>query len=401
MKLNILILCTYPISEPKHGGQLRVRNIIERYRSEGHRVDVIGVLGSPNYDREEGFVGFPGIDALSRYISNPFLMEDYAIGKCFIDSIKHREGLAKLVKIQPDLVQVEQPWLFSFASSFIKSNAPKANIIYSSHNIEWRLKKEICSSYMDPKVAQHNSDLVKHVELAAISGADAVVCVSEGDADWIRTQTDRPVVIAPNGVKAWQTSLAGHKEASTISKGLGYALYCASAHPPNMTGFFEMLDGVFGSLKPNEKLIVAGGAGMAIASDVRLDQSSKLAEKVVVAGVVSQPCLEGLLDGANCIILPLTQGGGTNLKTAEAIWSDKHIVATSVAMRGFERFIDVNGVHLADDPGTFKRALRKAMASEPLILSEDDLADRRTVLWDACLDPLMKFVSDLTEKKIV
>jgi hypothetical protein len=31
--------------------------------------------------------------------------------------------------------------------------------------------------------------------------------------------------------------------------------------------------------------------------------------------------LEGLLDGAQCIVLPLTQGGGTNLKTAEALWS--------------------------------------------------------------------------------
>src|SRR5690606_28273039 len=105
-------------------------------------------------------------------------------------------------------------------------------------------------------------------------------------------------------------------EAERITQGYGYALFCASAHPPNMTGFFNMLGGGFGSLKPDERLIVAGGAGPEIIKDNRLKPSSKLAERLVVTGLVSQSCLAGLIDGATSIILPITQGGGTNLKTA-------------------------------------------------------------------------------------
>lgn len=393
--MNILTLCTYPIANPKHGGQLRVRNIVDTYRAAGHHVEVVGVLGSENYEAEKGFCTFPGVSRLSAIIPNSILMEDYAIGRLFADDTKVYEQLASSIRTNPDVVHVEQPWLFAFACQYVKANAPNARIIYGSQNVEWRLKQEIVSSYFDAGIARQNADLIKGVELAAIAGADAVVCVSESDAEWVSSQTDKPVVVAPNGVKAWQTTEAGRKEAVTVTQGYRYALYCASSHLPNIAGFFDMFGGGFGSLKPDEKLLVAGGAGPSIAGDVRVHQSAKLAEKVVVAGMVSQPCLEGLLDGANCIVLPLTQGGGTNLKTAEALWAGKHIVATSVAMRGFERFIGASGVHLADDPATFKRALRVAMESEPLTLSAQEIDARRSMLWESCLKPLVALINNL------
>jgi Glycosyltransferase len=396
--MNILTLCNYPIANPRHGGQLRVRNIVDRYRAAGHHVEVVGVLGSEAYESESGFLAFPGVSCLATVIPNPFLMEDYAIGRLFVDDDRAYQRLASTIRMKPDIVHVEQPWLFDFACRYIKANAPTARIVYSSHNIEWRLKQEILSSYFDAEIAQQSANLIKNVELAAILRADAVVCVSDGDADWIRTQTKAPVVVAPNGVRAWHTTETGRRAAASVTRGYRYALYCASAHPPNITGFFEMLGGGFGSLKPDEKLVVAGGAGPSIAGDVRVHQSAKLAEKVIVAGVVSQSCLEGLLDGATCIVLPLTQGGGTNLKTAEALWAGKHIVATSVAMRGFERFIGASGVHLADEPGAFKRALRSSMESEPLRLSEQEISARRSLLWESCLDPLTAMIDKLTKK---
>ena len=396
--MNILTLCTYPIANPKHGGQLRVRNIVDAYRKAGHHVEVIGVLGSESYEPELGFLSFPGSDCLATAIPNPFLMEDYAIGRLFSDGGTYYDRLASLIRTKPDVVHVEHPWLYAFAKRFVEKSAPAARIFYSSHNVEWRLKQEILLSYFDSSIATQYAELIKEIELAAIADADVVVCVSESDAEWVKSQADKHVVVAPNGVRAWQTIDDGHKQAANITQGFRYALYCASAHPPNMTGFFQMFGAGFGSLKPDEKLVVAGGAGWAIAGDVRVHQSAKLAEKVVVAGMVSQPCLEGLLDGATCIVLPLTQGGGTNLKTAEALWTGKRIVATSVAMRGFERFIDARGVHIADEPTAFKRAVRIAMESGPLSLSKSEIDDRRSVLWESCLNPLVTLMNKLTEK---
>lgn len=398
--MNILTLCTYPIKNPTHGGQLRVRSIVDAYRFAGHNVEVVGVLGSEHYDSEAGFLPYPDVDKLSQVTSNPFLMEDFAIGQLYATQDEFYRRLSGLIQGSPNVIQVEHPWLFDFAVRFRAERAPSASLVYSSHNVERNLKKEILASYQDGAAALRGAELVEDVELRAIRGADAVVCVSETDAVWIKSHTKRPVVLAPNGVKPWRSTASGREEAAALADGCAYALYCASAHPPNVTGFFEMFGEGFGSLRPDEKLIIAGGAGWSIASDARVHQSAKLAEKVIVAGIVSQPCLEGLLDGAQCIVLPLTQGGGTNLKTAEALWSGKHVVATTVAMRGFERFIDSTGVHVTDDPATFKQRLRQAMNMPPLELSLSEVEARRSVLWESCLRPLPALLEALSMEGI-
>lgn len=237
--------------------------------------------------------------------------------------------------------------------------------------------------------------MIKKLELDAINGSDTIVCVSEEDTKWVKSQTEKKVILVPNGVNDWNTSEVGLNEAHAITSNYEYALYCASAHPPNMTGFFEMFGNGFGSLRPDEKLIIAGGAGWAIAGDVRVHQSPKLAEKVINAGFVSQPCLEGLLENAHCIVLPLTQGGGTNLKTAEALWAGRHIVATSIAMRGFEEFKDSPGVYIANNSSEFKRKLRYAMGQPKLSLTVEEIEKRKTVLWSSCLKPLMQHIKKI------
>jgi glycosyltransferase involved in cell wall biosynthesis len=391
--MNILILCTYPIANPKHGGQLRVRHIADAYMLAGHDVQVVGVLGSSSYEQEAGFLPYPSQEQLTRSIANTFLMEDYALGQLFQQDEQCRRHLASLIKTQPNIIHVEQPWLFGFAMQYAATLKTRPQLIYGSQNTEWLLKRDIVASYQGPAVAEQCADLVKSVELQAVTQADGIVCVSQADANWLASNTDRPIILAPNGVKAWQSTPAGRQEARTISQGYRYALFCASAHPPNMTGFFDLFSGGFGSLKPDEKLAVAGGASFAIAGDPRVHRSAKLAERTTTAGMVSQACLEGLLDQASCIVLPITQGSGTNLKTAEALWSGKHIVATTVAMRGFERFLHAPGVHLADEPASFKQALRRAMSAAPITLSQDDLSARQSVLWQNCLAPLISAIN--------
>jgi Glycosyltransferase Family 4 len=195
--MKILVLCTYPISIPKHGGQLRVRNIVDRYRAAGHEVEVVGVLGSDAYQQESGFIAFPGEADLRSVLANPFLMEDYAIGRLFADDRSANARLASTIRAKPDVVQVEHPWLFAFAKEFVQTKAPSARLIYSSHNVEWRLKQEILSSYYDADVAQHAGELIKDIELACIVNSDAVVCVSASDADWVRSQAEK-LVLANN-----------------------------------------------------------------------------------------------------------------------------------------------------------------------------------------------------------
>jgi hypothetical protein len=398
--MNILILCVYSIKNPKHGGQLRVRHIADAYRAVGHNVQVAGVLSTNDYEQDEGFLSAPTQEQLNQVCANTSLMEDYALGQLFEQDEQCIRQLASLIKIQPNIIHVEQPWLFGFAKHYATILKNRPQLIYGSQNIEWRMKRDIVAAYKGDTVAKQYAELVQSVELQAIKEANAVICVSQSDARWLANKTDRPIIIAPNGVKAWQSNATGQKMARIVSQGYRYALYCASAHPPNMTGFFELFSGGFGSLKPDEKLVFAGGASNLIAADPRLNKSAKLTERLIIAGVVSQASLEGLLDQASCIVLPITHGGGTNLKTAEALWSGKHIVATTIAMRGFELFNNAPGVFIADDPPSFKQALRRAMSAAPTSLSQDDLLTRESVLWQNCLAPLTSAIQNMCAQNL-
>lgn len=407
--MNVLLLSIYPFDAPLHGGQIRAHHIVKTFRAVGIQVGMTGVLGSEAYPRSDGYEPFPGEAALKTVIDIPTLLEDWAVGHLYGTNDKYFKSLAARVKVEPDLIYVEQPWLWRFAQRLAGAMKIKPKLVYGSQNVEHRLKESILqwwakaaapSPITSVEIA-HKLDLVLECELTAIRQADGVVCVSEGDRDWVLAQRDVPTIVASNGVAAWDRPTADVQAAQKISGDRPYALYCASGHPPNIAGFFEMFGGGFGSLSPDQRLIVAGGAGEIILRSEQLLQSAKLADRYVSAGIVSNNVLGGLLEQAHCMVLPLTEGGGTNLKTAEALWSGHHIVATSKAMRGFERFIDSSGVMVADTPALFKQALRRAMQSPPLKLSVDERQDRTTLLWDECLKDLPAFARKLVQEEVV
>lgn len=393
--MKLLLMCTYPYRDGRHGGQIRVANLVECYRSAGFFVEVVGVLGSANYPKSEGFAAYPGIQALSAVLENPFLMEDAALAQLFLEDESYYRQLAVEIQSEPDVIHVEQPWLFGFAQRLVVGKGwNKTRILYGSQNIEYQLKAKILAPHLSSAMVEKHVDIVKQLELEATLQADAVVCVSEHDLQWTQQRIQAPSILAANGVKPWSVTSKGIDAANKISKCRKFALFCASAHPPNMEGFFQLLSHGFGSLSQDQCLVIAGSAGPAIACDTRLAASAQLAERVVSAGIVESSCLGGLLETAHCIVLPVTQGGGTNLKTAEALWAGRYIVSTTTAMRGFEQFIGSPGVLVSDQPAEFKQNLRLAMDAPPLRLSCEDRKKRSVVLWSHTLQALPQFITD-------
>lgn len=395
-KHKILTISTYPFDEPAHGGQHRVANIVKSFRDAGYEVQSIGVLGSEAYPPQAHFEPFPGVPALQTVLTNAFLMEDYAIGKLFAEKDEYFQALARHVEGIPDAIHIEQPWLFEFARLLVsRSLWKKTRLIYGSANIEAPLKREILSMYLDAEAVKIGSALVDEVERDAVKKADCVVAVSESDGSWALTNGAKSVLVARNGVVERDVTENGLREANTHSGNKKFALYCASAHPPNMAGFFHYFGNGAGSLAPSERMVIAGGAGPNIVNDQKFHATGSLTRTCVSAGLVSEECLAGLLETAHVIILPLEHGGGTNLKTAEALWAGKHIVGTPTAFRGFEHFADSEGVRIAAQPKDFLAALREAMAAPPLSLSEADKDRRRSVLWESTLGELPRHVSSL------
>jgi len=206
--------------------------------------------------------------------------------------------------------------------------------------------------------------------------------------DWLRSVSKTPVVLAPNGVADRRAGIGDVQRSNAITHCKKFALYLASSHPPNIQGFYDIFGDGIGCLAPEERMVVAGGASAAIAADPRFSSVAGLSAKYVAAGEVSEAQVAGLLATAHVIILPITRGGGTNLKTAEALWSGRHVVGTRTAMRGFEDFCDADGVAVAGTPSEFQDAILEAMRKPALQLKSSERRDRARVLWDSTLTDL-------------
>lgn len=398
--MRILVLSTYPAVNPTHGGQHRLNQIAALFAADGHDVHLRGVLGSASYPSRSGYIGFPGRGTLEKYIADPTLMEDWAIGRYAADPQGGYQKLASLCDATYDIIFCEQPWLFDFAFRRFSKSRRKPAFIYGSQNIEQRLKFEIAEQYLSPVAAERAAELVAQTEHFAIANANLIVAVSDHDRDWLESAAPTtPVIVASNGVIDRRATISDIKQSNAIANGRKFALYCASSHPPNIEGFFDMFGNGAGCFAPGDRLVIAGGAGPSITADPRFSRASSLPAKVVAGGQVTESQLRGLLATAHLILLPITKGGGTNLKTAEALWSGRRIVATTTAMRGFESFNSSPGLTLADEAPAFLSSVQRAMRQPPLQLSPEQRAARSSVLWQSTLTPLSRAIDQLKSNR--
>lgn len=392
-------MATYPWVVPRHGGQHRMYNIQRMLIGAGHDVQSVGVLGSPHYDKTEGFIRYPGDSVLAQVLNEPAIMEDWAIGKLLADNVEYFYSLFSTVLAPPDAILIGHPWLFECAQKFANQCEVKPNLFYDAHNIESSLKYGIVRPRLGEETARDYEAKVLKTEIAAIQGADLISCVSSKDKAWLTKYASSPVVEARNGVADRTASLKSIQASNSITGACKFALYCGSAHPPNIDGFFEIFGEGVGSFAPGQKLVVAGGAGFHIRNSPRFEKTAGLNSIYIDAGEVDEDSLSGLLKTAHAVILPITHGGGTNLKTAEAIWASKHIVATPTALRGFENFTTMNGIHIADEGPTFRKALRDVMGFPALHTDAIEKNGRQSVLWDNTLVDLVQMIGTFGKKE--
>lgn len=394
--MRIVTLSTFPFEMPRHGGQHRLANIVAQYRAFGHVVKSAGVLGGSHYPATEGFLVFPPMEVLQRHIDNAFLMEDWAIGEWVVGDDRAFDALAALVPKDTDVLHVELPWLFRFAQRLASMPARKrVRLVYGSENIEHLLKQNIVKGYMGETHARECAKRVLACERNAIAGADLICAVSEHDVNWISQYTKKKVALASNGVARRSPQTKDFAAANRATMHQQFALYCASAHPPNVVGFADVFGRGLGCLAPNQKLVVAGSAGAAIQGANWFGRTPGLSRHFVATGEVSDETLSALVELAHVMLLPMSHGGGTNLKTAEALWAGHHIVATPTAMRGFESFSSASGLSVAAEPAAFLSAIRAAMALPPVRITAAERESRKVLLWQSTLKPLMEQVNGL------
>lgn len=363
MKKNILMVSPYDIQNPLHGGQRRVRAMFD-FLSRHHQVTFLSVTEKPVKTTQKNIYNLSYRNKI-RSPKTLTILEDYRQMKFLMESDYCKDQLNSYLKGRHfDCIQFEHPWLFPLFRNAL--DLTNYQIVYSSHNVEFKLKEDILESYQ-PKFnlleAYHGSGItdvsfemvreivndIEGVEVDLVKKSDFVIAVSESDITKYKEYNPKSVVLVRNcpGVSA--------QPVPTESKGAVCA-FVGSGHQPNVNGFLEMMGDMLGYLAPEEKVHLLGEVSVAIQMDTRFIEFYSLnISRIKSFFPLKDADLAKQLSESRCIILPIRDGGGSNLKTAEALLVGRPIVATSKAFRGFDEFVSEKEIYIEDDPKQFRK----------------------------------------------
>jgi len=390
---RVLQILSWPTARPRHGGQVRAyhtRRILERVGIDVQPFEVFRASSHP--DNKPAFNIDPA-KSIKPY-SDYWQLTDFAAGVALAADGRRLESFKESIDSSYcDLIMLEEPWLWP-ALRRMRLRKP---IIYNAYNVEVSYKKAMFSGVSSSTVSQLISE-IGELERSVSAAASGCSAVTEADAEIMRTWTRSPVVVAANGaVKRRLEPLASILPAN-LTPQERFVFYVSSANPPNINGFLDLVLPVLDSLRSWERIVVAGSICDFLETSLRKAPAHYMCrDRVLLMGEVTEFTLSCLIANSSGIILPISYGGGSNLKTAEALVSCKPVVATRAALRGYERFLDYPSVILADSPAEFASGIRRVFDSPPG--SGDWSPEFDSLLWEQTLSPLADLVKQIASQQ--
>jgi hypothetical protein len=367
--MKILQLTTYDVDRPDHGGKLRSHHIRKSLRTRfsvetlafewGEHDDASTlqiVLDQKRWDEL-------GLNELLSDWGICSYLEHYPEIYFFV--------AAKVQAYAPDVLLIEQPFLWPLAQRLLGDGTvqPDVKIIYSSHNVEVEMKRKIYAQAFLPETAGQFTEYVDAIEKEVISHAHAALAVSRNDAAYIsEVAPDISVRVFGNGHmrpsnndqdEKWCQLFAGH-EFNWV--------FVGSWHPPNMNGTRALLEAMPKCLDSKRfALWILGSAGKGLLSNDSFCVADYPYLKIM--GPVLEDDIDAAILNSSGVVLPIWEGGGSNLKTAQALLSGKSIVGSNFSFRGFETYMDEDGVFLGETPDEVSRLLLEARPLESYMRS--------------------------------
>lgn len=401
---RILQLSTYPISNPLHGGQIRVSEIRKFFENNG--CDVLSLSLS-----EMSHQG---------YTDNDYLLSDSALNeKCsvifcsdYATALLSKEGKYydfiknKTKDFNPDIIMLEQVWLWPAVKRMINEKLLKEDIkiVYSSQNIEYKTKESLLDSHnINGLDVENVIKSIKELEIELSISSDYVVTCTQIDAKEFKEMGAKNTIICNNGVREREINEEELKLVDDILWGRKFVLFVGSAYPPNALGFWKMMGKSIAWLPPDTVILAAGGVSKIlenyIPEDAKLYDYVNM-DRIKKLGFVSEELLAALVAKAAVIILPITVGGGSNLKTAEAIASNRPVVATTRACRGFDFVNQLSNFLITDNQEEYIKGISIFLNDcnlHPINISEKLL--RESVYWEITLKSLEIIVNNNMDKR--
>ena len=392
---KILFLSTYPIKVPRHGGQIRLASLMKVFEKDGWETHHVAICDEDAYDLAktgDHDILFPKSSSHRLYKNNnvPFI-SDLTSGYF---ASKESHVINKVIKEMPkdlDVIHVEQPWLFSFAKKLRSQNPQKTKLVYGSQNVEYGLKAEIFKMFGLADTLGIIEE-IQNIEKTATKEADLVLAVSHQESETFQGWGAREVAIALNGATLPRTTPEKRKEWMVKLPENPFALFVASAHPPNFSGWLDLLGPALGYIPPGSKLVVAGSVCEHIYHILNNSNYSSLnLSKLQLLFELDDADLSAVKSLAALFLIPLKTGFGTNLKTAEALISKKTVVSSEKGMRGYEEFKSLPQVTVSDQKEILHNAIRRGLSPESatkIPTKQKDQPDPEKLAWENCLGKL-------------
>jgi hypothetical protein len=303
--------------------------------------------------------------------------------------------LQRIASTRPDVIVLEHPWLWPLIRHLPEVKSSTIRVVYSSQNVEAPLKRRIVE---DAHVAVSEDVLndVEAMERDLVNSAWTTVACTQADADVFSSWGARRVVIGNNGtvIKAWDDLVGvlppplATKDQFVFSVGAYYA--------PNVSGFFKYVAPALWRLQPHTRVVIAGRMCELIDEQIRRSPIEKYkASRLVSLGMIEETTLDALIANTRAILLPIEYGGGSNLKTAEALMSGSPIIATRHAFRGFPSYETLTRVTIADTPMEFDGAIHRALSAP--VARHDNTPVPHELLWESTLSLFIKLMQSIAE----
>lgn len=389
--ISVLQLVTYPSRLPTAGGQVRVANIRRVYEQAGFRVTTVSVYEPEIHDPRnvgEHDVPFPP--------SSPFrqsqwpLCNDLLSGDFALNDTSARDRIAAIVRdAKVNVIQLEQPWLLGIAEYLAAHAVPGAKLIHSSQNIEAPTKYKVLMKY-HVKNPDAICQRIAGLERDATQKSALTIAVTDDDARVLSAHGGGPVVVARNGIAQRTIEPTALRDWTWQLRHDRIALFVGSAYPFNVDGFWTVFERSLAFLAPDEKILVVGGISGLLAEHPAFHRHRAInASRLLLTGILPEAALAAVLTICKCIILPVTEGGGSNIKTAEAVLSGKPVIGTTKSFLGYDFALTLPHMYRIDDADTFAQTVKLAL-NDALPPSDgvESPALRTSVTWDHTLSAL-------------
>lgn len=276
----------------------------------------------------------PAIHSLLR--GTPYIVERFV-------SSRFREALRlTLRRFQPDIVQVESPFLLDYVATVREES--RALVVLRSLNVEFRIWTALAEIEGNPLrrfALDRIASSLRRYEVRNLDTPDALVAISAADAaDFCGLGCTLPVHVAPCGIAL--TALDEDRAEPHTAGFIGSLDF-----RPNQEAVKWIVDELWPRVmtkEPRARLEIGGS------SPPKWLQRRARGQSIDFRGHVDDAA--GFMRRMSVVIAPLFAGGGMRIKVLEAMALARPVVATTLGAGGIE-VEDEENIFIANDPASF------------------------------------------------